>query len=76
MDQNSSESSKLQRKSSIETEPKTLFEEEMNSAREAALRVINSKTREEALKIFLEGLKLVGAAVDQNWQLNSDSDEE
>ncbi|GAY58523.1 hypothetical protein CUMW_187610 [Citrus unshiu] len=66
---------KLERRPSIETEPKTLFDDEMNLAREAALKVINSKTKEEALKIFLEGLKPVGeVAVDHTWDLKPYSD--
>ncbi|XP_027905133.1 uncharacterized protein LOC114164604 [Vigna unguiculata] len=47
---------KLERKNSIEAEPKTLLQEEMDNAREAALKIINSHTKEEALKIFLTGL--------------------
>ncbi|XP_047173266.1 uncharacterized protein LOC124841119 [Vigna umbellata] len=47
---------KLERKNSLEEEPKTLLREEMDNAREAALKIINSHTKEEALKIFLTGL--------------------
>ncbi|WVZ19450.1 hypothetical protein V8G54_006772 [Vigna mungo] len=47
---------KLERKNSLEDEPKTLLQEEMDNAREAALKIINSHTKEEALKIFLTGL--------------------
>ncbi|KAK7353280.1 hypothetical protein VNO80_18724 [Phaseolus coccineus] len=47
---------KLERKNSIEAEPKTLLQEEMDNAREAALKILNSHTKEEALKIFLTGL--------------------
>ncbi|CAJ1974325.1 unnamed protein product [Sphenostylis stenocarpa] len=47
---------KLERKNSLESEPKTLLQEEMDMAREAALKIINSHTQEEALKIFLTGL--------------------
>ncbi|BAT78748.1 hypothetical protein LR48_Vigan04g166800 [Vigna angularis] len=47
---------KLERKNSLEEEPKTLLQEEMDNAREAALKIINSHTKEEALKIFLTGL--------------------
>ncbi|GLU16600.1 hypothetical protein SLE2022_330270 [Rubroshorea leprosula] len=47
----------LEKQQSIKNEPRTLFEEEMELAREAALEVINKNTREQALKIFLEGLE-------------------
>ncbi|KAI4307186.1 hypothetical protein L6164_030400 [Bauhinia variegata] len=47
---------KLERKTSIESEPKTLLREEINLAREAALKVMNTHTNEEALQIFLTGL--------------------
>ncbi|KAK4276678.1 hypothetical protein QN277_014800 [Acacia crassicarpa] len=46
----------LERKPSIDSEPKTLFEHEMKLAREAAVQIINTHTREEALQIFLAGL--------------------
>ncbi|GKU90568.1 hypothetical protein SLEP1_g4550 [Rubroshorea leprosula] len=46
----------LEKQQSIKNEPRTLFEEEMELAREAALEVINN-TRKQALKIFLEGLE-------------------
>ncbi|KAL4595990.1 hypothetical protein ACB092_12G131800 [Castanea dentata] len=50
----SSTDNKLERKSSIDTEPKTLLQEELDSARKAALEIINKHTKEEALRLFLE----------------------
>ncbi|KAF2296616.1 hypothetical protein GH714_000595 [Hevea brasiliensis] len=63
--------STLQRQPSIETEPKTLFDVDMNSAREAALEVIQTHTKEEALRIFLEGLRPVKIAVKPDWGLRA-----
>ncbi|TKY74172.1 hypothetical protein E2542_SST02931 [Spatholobus suberectus] len=57
--------SKLERKPSIDAEPKTLLQDELNVAREAALKIINSHTKEEALKIFLAGLVPVGTSSKQ-----------
>ncbi|XP_004502574.1 uncharacterized protein [Cicer arietinum] len=48
--------SKLERNHSLDAEPKTLLQEEINLAREAALKIINTHPKEEALKIFLKGL--------------------
>ncbi|KAF8098356.1 hypothetical protein N665_0268s0025 [Sinapis alba] len=42
----------LQRKSSIETEPRTLHLDQIENAREEALCVIKTKTFQEALDIF------------------------
>ncbi|KAG5036174.1 hypothetical protein AAZX31_04G222300 [Glycine max] len=55
----------LERKTSIDAEPKTLFQEEMKVAREAALKIINSHSKEDALKIFLAGLVPVGTSSKQ-----------
>ncbi|XP_054796543.1 uncharacterized protein LOC129301938 [Prosopis cineraria] len=46
----------LERKPSIDSEPKTLLHHEMKLAREAALKIMTTHSREEALKIFLAGL--------------------
>ncbi|RDY08954.1 hypothetical protein CR513_06758, partial [Mucuna pruriens] len=56
---------KLERKPSIDTEPKTLLHDELKMAREAALKIINSHTKEEALKIFLTGLVPVATSSKQ-----------
>lgn len=47
------------RRSSIETEPRTLNINQIQDAREAALYVVNTKSIEEALSIFTEGLQPV-----------------
>ncbi|KAK7351062.1 hypothetical protein VNO77_10213 [Canavalia gladiata] len=52
----------LERKTSIDAEPKTLLQEELSLAREAALKIINTHTKEEALKIFLTGLVPVASS--------------
>ncbi|EOY16588.1 hypothetical protein QUC31_001109 [Theobroma cacao] len=74
----SSSSAELERQLCIQREPKALFEKEMKLAREAALQVINNNSKEEALKIFLEGLEPVMTSVKPTWDdsLTSDSDEE
>ncbi|KAL1309791.1 hypothetical protein HN51_052504 [Arachis hypogaea] len=67
----------LQRMSSIESEPKTLFHGELNIAREAAIEVLNSHPREQALKIFLAGLQPVEIAKDATEDnIGSDLDDE
>ncbi|KAJ8476935.1 hypothetical protein OPV22_020662 [Ensete ventricosum] len=47
----------LERKSSIEAEPRTLTAAELRLAREAAMFILNNDLMEEASKIFTEGLK-------------------
>ncbi|CAN4076114.1 unnamed protein product [Withania somnifera] len=37
-------------------EPRTLSEQELNAFREAALHIINTRTPEEATRIFMKGL--------------------
>ncbi|KAF7037921.1 hypothetical protein CFC21_048191 [Triticum aestivum] len=44
---------------SMEAEPKTLTLEQLKYAREAALYVVSTRTTEEAIRIFTEGLKPV-----------------
>ncbi|MQL93007.1 hypothetical protein Taro_025637 [Colocasia esculenta] len=44
---------------SIEREPLTLSTQQLQCAREAALFVLNTKTLEEAISIFTEGLQPV-----------------
>ncbi|KAF5195780.1 hypothetical protein FRX31_014635 [Thalictrum thalictroides] len=46
----------LDRKSSIETEPRTLNFNQIQDARQAALYVVENKSLEEASTIFTEGL--------------------
>ncbi|KAM0862091.1 hypothetical protein ACQ4PT_045486 [Festuca glaucescens] len=43
----------------VAAEPKTLTLQQLNYAREAALYVVSTKTTEEAIRIFTEGLKPV-----------------
>ncbi|KAE9603968.1 hypothetical protein Lalb_Chr11g0066381 [Lupinus albus] len=50
-----SSSQQLQRQLSIE-EPKTLHHGELDLAREAAIKIMNSHSKEKALEIFTEGL--------------------
>ncbi|XP_038986573.1 uncharacterized protein LOC103710244 isoform X2 [Phoenix dactylifera] len=45
----------------IEMEPRTLSEGELNDAREAAVAIIQSKEPKEALSIFTQGKSLTGA---------------
>ncbi|KAJ1265117.1 hypothetical protein BS78_08G054400 [Paspalum vaginatum] len=47
---------------SMEWEPKTLTLDQIKFAREAALYVVSTKTEEEAIRIFTEGLKPVHVA--------------
>ncbi|KAH0453137.1 hypothetical protein IEQ34_017461 [Dendrobium chrysotoxum] len=49
----------IERKSSLEKEPRTLSLCQIQYAREAALDVLSNKTMEEALSIFTEGLQPV-----------------
>ncbi|KAI3990965.1 hypothetical protein MKX01_026149 [Papaver californicum] len=51
----------IQRKSSIETEPRTLNIHQIHFAREAALFVLNNRSSEEAETIFTEGLESVSS---------------
>ncbi|WJX40289.1 hypothetical protein P8452_27780 [Trifolium repens] len=76
---------KLERNSSLDTEPKTLFEDELRFAREEALKIINTHSKEEALKIFLasieyedKGLKPVISSkmTKENDVTSSDNDDE
>ncbi|RDY07117.1 hypothetical protein CR513_08808, partial [Mucuna pruriens] len=52
----------LQRTSSIEREPRTLKISQIQSARELAIYILNTKTIEEASRIFTEGLQPVVSA--------------
>lgn len=66
----------IERTSSIEREPRTLSMQQMQSARDLAICILNTKTFEEASRIFTEGLKpIVGAACDVR-MMNLDEEEE
>uniref|UniRef100_A0A803PJ87 Uncharacterized protein n=1 Tax=Cannabis sativa TaxID=3483 RepID=A0A803PJ87_CANSA len=53
----------IDRKSSIEREPRALRMDQFHFAREEALYVLKTRSMEEAMNIFTEGLKPVGSAV-------------
>ncbi|XP_057550372.1 uncharacterized protein LOC130828410 [Amaranthus tricolor] len=48
---------RIDRKSSIETEPRTLNFRQIQSARDAALYVLNTMTIEDASQIFTQGME-------------------
>ncbi|XP_034683934.1 uncharacterized protein LOC117913116 [Vitis riparia] len=56
----------MERQTSIETEPMTLTINQLQFAREAALYVMNTKSMEEALSIFTEGLEPVRSVLKRN----------
>ncbi|XP_008674411.1 uncharacterized protein [Zea mays] len=62
--------------SSIEWEPKTLTVDQIKFAREAALYVVSTKTEEEAIRIFTEGIKPVRTAVRKSTSTDSSSDDD
>ncbi|KAK9291533.1 hypothetical protein L1049_019481 [Liquidambar formosana] len=66
----------IDRKSSIESEPRTLNIDQLQFARDAAMNVMNTRSNEEALSIFTEGLAPVGSVVKQNGNTMVHSDEE
>ncbi|XP_052197570.1 uncharacterized protein LOC127804683 [Diospyros lotus] len=59
---------RLDRKSSIDTEPRTLDIHQMQLARDAALNVMRTAD-DDALRIFTEGLKPVVSVSEQNHRL-------
>ncbi|CAN6326025.1 unnamed protein product [Urochloa humidicola] len=61
---------------SIEWEPKTLTLDQIKFAREAALYVVSTKTEEEAIRIFTEGLKPVQVTVRKSNSFDSSSDDD
>ncbi|KAK7311483.1 hypothetical protein RJT34_09659 [Clitoria ternatea] len=66
----------LERIPSLDAEPKTLLQEELNLAREAALKIINTHSKEEALKIFLAGLVPVTSSKQEVGDAESDTEDE
>ncbi|KAG7011119.1 hypothetical protein SDJN02_27917, partial [Cucurbita argyrosperma subsp. argyrosperma] len=74
---------RMDRKSSIETEPRTLKMNQIQFAREAALYVMNTTSMEEAIKIFTEGLEAVECkairdedeSIMENWFHEQEADE-
>ncbi|PQP98448.1 uncharacterized protein Pyn_19951 [Prunus yedoensis var. nudiflora] len=65
----------IDRKTSIETEPRTLGFDQIQFAREAARYVLKTKNIEEAMRIFTEGLVPVVSSTDQNGDEMMDSEE-
>ncbi|KAL5555546.1 hypothetical protein UlMin_037782 [Ulmus minor] len=65
---------RIDRKSSIETEPRTLDMNQIHIAREAALYVLKTRTVEEALSIFTQGLEPVASVVGQNRRMDIPSE--
>jgi len=61
---------------SMEWEPKTLTLDQIKFAREAALYVVSTKTEEEAIRIFTEGLKPVEVTVTNSNSFDSSSDDD
>ncbi|XP_058186912.1 uncharacterized protein LOC131303868 [Rhododendron vialii] len=57
---------RMDRKSSIETEPRTLNVHQIQFARDAAKYVVNTSTIEEALRIFTQGLEPVETVAKHN----------
>ncbi|XP_027077718.1 uncharacterized protein [Coffea arabica] len=66
----------LDRKSSIENEPRTLNIQQFQLAREAALYVMSTRSMEEALGIFTKGLEPVVNCVRENEATMMDYDYE
>ncbi|XP_062096620.1 uncharacterized protein LOC133802335 [Humulus lupulus] len=54
---------RIDRKSSIDSEPRTLRMDQMHFAREAALYILKTRPVEEAMNIFTEGLEPVTGVV-------------
>ncbi|CAL9198261.1 uncharacterized protein LOC104000793 [Musa acuminata AAA Group] len=66
----------MERTSSIELEPRTLTYAELQNAREAAMLILSSKSLEEAIKIFTEGVKPVPCIKDKTYINRVDNDDE
>ncbi|KAJ8478573.1 hypothetical protein OPV22_022300 [Ensete ventricosum] len=66
----------MERTSSIELEPRTLTYAELQHAREAAMLILSSKSLEEAIKIFTEGVKPVPCIRDKTYINRGDNDDD
>ncbi|XP_042493072.1 uncharacterized protein LOC122072741 [Macadamia integrifolia] len=66
----------IERKSSIENEPRTLNMDQLQFAREAAFYVAQTRSIEEALDIFTKGLEPVVSGVKDEESFPMDSTEE
>ncbi|KAI8535679.1 hypothetical protein RHMOL_Rhmol10G0192500 [Rhododendron molle] len=67
---------RMDRKSSIENEPRTLNVHQIQFARDAAQYVVKTSTIEEALRIFTEGLEPVETVAKHNGNPTMDIGEE
>ncbi|KAK2384846.1 hypothetical protein QL285_072147 [Trifolium repens] len=63
---------RIQRTSSIEREPRTLGIDQIQSARNLAIYILNTNTFEEASRIFTEGLQPVVSAASSNMDLGEE----
>ncbi|CAL0306662.1 unnamed protein product [Lupinus luteus] len=68
--------SNIERSSSIEREPRTLKIQQLQSARDFAIYILNTRNFEEASRIFTEGLKPVISAKGSSVSMDMDSGEE
>ncbi|XP_073226029.1 uncharacterized protein [Cicer arietinum] len=66
----------IERSSSIEREPRTLGIDQIQSARALAMYIFNTKTFEEASRIFTEGLEPVVSGACSMGSVNMNSGEE
>ncbi|PIN05526.1 hypothetical protein CDL12_21929 [Handroanthus impetiginosus] len=67
---------RLERQSSIENEPRTLSIHQIDYAREAAMYVVNTRSIEEALRIFTEGLEPVARCAESGQRCHAQEREE
>ncbi|KAM0940587.1 hypothetical protein DsansV1_C18g0151821 [Dioscorea sansibarensis] len=70
-----SDGMRIERVSSIELEPRTLTLDQLRYAREAALYVLSTKSLEEAVGIFTEGLEPVLSLTDKGMMMHGETDE-
>ncbi|KAK2656250.1 hypothetical protein Ddye_009302 [Dipteronia dyeriana] len=64
----------IDRKPSIETEPRTLSIDQIHYAREAALNVMRTSSIEQATTIFTQGLEAVDCGVTRQNDTSMDDD--
>ncbi|KAK8716326.1 hypothetical protein V6N13_043641 [Hibiscus sabdariffa] len=62
----------LHRTSSIESEPRTLSMDQIQCAREAAMYVVSTRSIEEAMTIFTQGLEPVVSVARDNMETTMD----
>ncbi|XP_039133468.1 uncharacterized protein LOC120270500 [Dioscorea cayenensis subsp. rotundata] len=65
---------RIERVSSIELEPRTLTLDQLQYAREAALYILSTKSLEEAVGIFTEGLEPV-LSLTEKGMMHEETDE-